>query len=457
MQRTLYEVLEVSSRASPETIRAAYKSLLQRYHPDKNPGNPEIARLAREMVSAYQVLSDPESRKAYDATLQLEQENRSAQYPPFGADSNERGAPQSEDVHDAKWEHASDQPKSDDVRSPTLRRVRELLGDWSAARPVYRTALTGTQVDDAQWQEKLKSKPVSWGWLLLSIAIPGLILVFLSQSNDTDSAFGIAVLLTLIIAPIAVLIRSALIGPSVRAILTEKRLNAYADFYEGRRYSPAMHRNWRVSLMIFILPIYVPIVAAYYGLHNIALVWIAIFATMTVISLEAGAADSSSLLSVFVFSAAYYYFIVEKAIFDRIGDEIVNTPQSHTHNQTVVLKGSLLAGFLSVVVLVVVIGVLDLMYEDDPASVVAQQILEPEARGEPSTRSAEQIQNEYAQALLDVETRYPKLNPDSPLFDEAITLMIAQRMNDIRATGYSPADSLKKAVAEFEEVLIATR
>ena len=33
-----YDILEVSHTASPEVIRAAYRSLMQRYHPDKNPG-----------------------------------------------------------------------------------------------------------------------------------------------------------------------------------------------------------------------------------------------------------------------------------------------------------------------------------------------------------------------------------------------------------------------------------
>lgn len=66
MEQTLnyYEELEVSRNASQEVIRAAYKNLVQRYHPDKNNGETH-ERLAR-ITEAYRVLSDPEARKKYD-------------------------------------------------------------------------------------------------------------------------------------------------------------------------------------------------------------------------------------------------------------------------------------------------------------------------------------------------------------------------------------------------------
>ena len=64
-----YEVLEVSPKASPEVIRAAYRSLMQRYHPDKNPGNAGIAEKAARIAQAYDVLSDPGRRAAYDSSL----------------------------------------------------------------------------------------------------------------------------------------------------------------------------------------------------------------------------------------------------------------------------------------------------------------------------------------------------------------------------------------------------
>ncbi|MBI5430552.1 MAG: J domain-containing protein [Nitrosomonadales bacterium] len=64
-----YEVLEVSPKASPEVIKAAYKSLMQRYHPDRNPGNAEVAERSVLVGQAYEALSDPARRAAYDTEL----------------------------------------------------------------------------------------------------------------------------------------------------------------------------------------------------------------------------------------------------------------------------------------------------------------------------------------------------------------------------------------------------
>lgn len=91
MKRNLYDILEVSSRASPETIRAAYKSLLQRYHPDKHGNSPREAAVAREIIDAYQVLSDARARLAYDRQL-----NGAPRAPGPGAQAKAKAAPTSQ-------------------------------------------------------------------------------------------------------------------------------------------------------------------------------------------------------------------------------------------------------------------------------------------------------------------------------------------------------------------------
>ncbi|MBU1214001.1 MAG: J domain-containing protein [Gammaproteobacteria bacterium] len=61
-----YDTLEVSPNASAETIRAAYKSLMQRYHPDRNLEDAGATERAVSIQHAYEVLSDPGKRAAYD-------------------------------------------------------------------------------------------------------------------------------------------------------------------------------------------------------------------------------------------------------------------------------------------------------------------------------------------------------------------------------------------------------
>lgn len=71
---THYDNLKVAKDAPSEVIRAAYRALTQRYHPDRNP-DPEAARIMQIINRAYEVLSDPERRREHD--LWIEQEERS--------------------------------------------------------------------------------------------------------------------------------------------------------------------------------------------------------------------------------------------------------------------------------------------------------------------------------------------------------------------------------------------
>lgn len=61
-----YRVLKVSPDAPDEVIRAAYKALASKYHPDKNPGSAESARIMQHVNDAYALLSDPLRRSEYD-------------------------------------------------------------------------------------------------------------------------------------------------------------------------------------------------------------------------------------------------------------------------------------------------------------------------------------------------------------------------------------------------------
>ena len=64
--KDLYEVLGVQKTANEAAIRAAYRKLAKRHHPDLNPDKPEAAARFKEINTANDILSDPEKRARYD-------------------------------------------------------------------------------------------------------------------------------------------------------------------------------------------------------------------------------------------------------------------------------------------------------------------------------------------------------------------------------------------------------
>lgn len=67
--KTHYDTLGVPRTASHRDIRKAYRKLAVTYHPDKHHGDTRYESLLKEINIAYETLSDPQSREAYDFTL----------------------------------------------------------------------------------------------------------------------------------------------------------------------------------------------------------------------------------------------------------------------------------------------------------------------------------------------------------------------------------------------------
>ena len=81
--KTYYELLEVSETASPDVIRAAYRSLIQKWNPDNNPAVKEqYKRISDLLNEANTVLSDAELRRDYDERISAQRTSESNQVTP---------------------------------------------------------------------------------------------------------------------------------------------------------------------------------------------------------------------------------------------------------------------------------------------------------------------------------------------------------------------------------------
>ncbi|MGQ9920283.1 MAG: DnaJ domain-containing protein, partial [Desulfobacca sp.] len=67
MQEDYYTILGVPRTASQEDLKKAYRTLANKYHPDKNKGDKQAEEMFKKISEAYAVLSNPEKRQEYDS------------------------------------------------------------------------------------------------------------------------------------------------------------------------------------------------------------------------------------------------------------------------------------------------------------------------------------------------------------------------------------------------------
>src|ERR1700712_353296 len=65
-KRDFYEILGLAKDASDDDIKKSYRKLAMKYHPDRNPDSKGAEDKFKEAKEAYEMLSDPQKREAYD-------------------------------------------------------------------------------------------------------------------------------------------------------------------------------------------------------------------------------------------------------------------------------------------------------------------------------------------------------------------------------------------------------
>ncbi|MFM0009159.1 DnaJ domain-containing protein [Paraburkholderia sediminicola] len=129
---THYDNLKVTRGAPADVIKAAYRTLSQRYHPDRNP-SPDATRVMRILNDAYAVLSDPERRAVYDR--ELEQQERDEALFRTGSDeakqaSNSGSDPTSPVDDESPLSAAPAQPSAPEFGTSLARFFGRIFDTW---------------------------------------------------------------------------------------------------------------------------------------------------------------------------------------------------------------------------------------------------------------------------------------------------------------------------------------
>lgn len=113
--KNYYEILEITQDASPEVIKAAYKALVKKLHPDNNGDTQNRGKTIAEVNEAYGILSDSEKKKEYDEEIKSYYEFESEQGPEkqYNSYSEESNSAKQEYDFYAQEESEKTEPEED--------------------------------------------------------------------------------------------------------------------------------------------------------------------------------------------------------------------------------------------------------------------------------------------------------------------------------------------------------
>jgi curved DNA-binding protein CbpA len=137
-----YSVLGLKRSASPDEIKRAYRKAVFRYHPDRNPGDEEAAEKFKQVLDAYEMLSDSSRRANYDQVTRPaeeeaapEREHTQEESPRFSSDPG-NGFRFTHDFRQQEFRQRgqADEPKCPSCSAVGIERIISRKGGASGGR-----------------------------------------------------------------------------------------------------------------------------------------------------------------------------------------------------------------------------------------------------------------------------------------------------------------------------------
>lgn len=111
--KTHYDNLKVPRNATDKLIKASYKALMQKYHPDKYAGSPQEAlRITKILNRSYHVLINPAKRAKHDQWIDTFEARTGSKYQQASTEKPMAGQSPDNKKHERKQSSTSGQPQS---------------------------------------------------------------------------------------------------------------------------------------------------------------------------------------------------------------------------------------------------------------------------------------------------------------------------------------------------------
>ena len=135
-QNDYYSILGIKRSASKDEIKRAYRKAVFRFHPDRNPGDSEAAGKFKQVLDAYEILSDAHKRANYDQVTRPAQPEQEAEEEPVEEESPQFGSDPGNGFHFTQdFKHKADtEPKCPSCAVVGTDRIVLRKGGSSASR-----------------------------------------------------------------------------------------------------------------------------------------------------------------------------------------------------------------------------------------------------------------------------------------------------------------------------------